>query len=287
MRETIKPKLRFQVFTRDDFTCQYCGRKPDQDDVILHVDHTVSVKDGGTNDIENLITSCRDCNYGKGAKSILKRTRTEADLIEELDLAKERLEQIKALNKQKKSIKKIQENITKESMVWAIDITDGNLNEKCYIQVQKLKEKGKYTDEVLKRALEITYDRHTSNNFEKVEKFMAYLQGVANNISLTDEEQQIILLYNRDVFKYERMYPQTRKMILDYSYCGVEFHSEVVEKVNRTLTKHHGETFKLRNDVHKYYANDNFTVYKSGLGIQLLTCDSIVMLEEEYNSAFD
>src|SRR5438045_6265774 len=34
---TIPASLRFEVFRRDDFTCQYCGRRAPE--VILHADH--------------------------------------------------------------------------------------------------------------------------------------------------------------------------------------------------------------------------------------------------------
>ena len=62
-RKSISKKLRFEVYKRDSFTCQYCGRKAP--DVALNVDHVVPVSKGGTNDILNLITSCFDCNNGK------------------------------------------------------------------------------------------------------------------------------------------------------------------------------------------------------------------------------
>ncbi len=64
-RVAIGKKLRFRVFARDGFRCQYCGR-PAGDGVILHVDHRVPVARGGTNDESNLATACSDCNLGKG-----------------------------------------------------------------------------------------------------------------------------------------------------------------------------------------------------------------------------
>ena len=67
-RQPISKKLRFEVFKRDSFTCQYCGLKAP--DVILEVDHIKPVKEGGTNDLLNLITSCYICNRGKGAIDI-------------------------------------------------------------------------------------------------------------------------------------------------------------------------------------------------------------------------
>lgn len=63
-RKPVSKKLRFEVFKRDSFCCQYCGRSAP--DVILEVDHLKPVAEGGKNTMLNLITSCRDCNRGKG-----------------------------------------------------------------------------------------------------------------------------------------------------------------------------------------------------------------------------
>lgn len=58
--------LRFKVFTRDKFTCRYCGRSPLEDiEVKLHCDHIVPSSKGGTDELENLVTSCKECNLGK------------------------------------------------------------------------------------------------------------------------------------------------------------------------------------------------------------------------------
>lgn len=63
-RKPLSKKIRFEVFKRDKFTCQYCGGKAP--DIVLHVDHIDPVAEGGTNDIFNLVTSCSSCNWGKG-----------------------------------------------------------------------------------------------------------------------------------------------------------------------------------------------------------------------------
>jgi len=67
-RKAISKKVRFDIFKRDLFTCQYCGSTPPG--VILHVDHIVPVAKGGGNQDDNLITSCSACNLGKGAGSL-------------------------------------------------------------------------------------------------------------------------------------------------------------------------------------------------------------------------
>jgi len=62
----VGKKVRFEVFKRDNFTCQYCGRQAP--DVTLHVDHINPKANDGDDDILNLVTSCVDCNIGKGAR---------------------------------------------------------------------------------------------------------------------------------------------------------------------------------------------------------------------------
>jgi hypothetical protein len=61
----LSKKIRFDVFKRDSFLCQYCGNHPPT--IVLEIDHISPVSAGGTNDIDNLVTACFDCNRGKGA----------------------------------------------------------------------------------------------------------------------------------------------------------------------------------------------------------------------------
>jgi len=78
-RQTISKSLRFDIFKRDAFTCQYCGRRPP--DVILELDHIHPVSKGGDNDEMNLVTSCFDCNRGKRDKVLQDHaSRPDADL---------------------------------------------------------------------------------------------------------------------------------------------------------------------------------------------------------------
>ena len=65
MRVPLPKSVRFNVFKRDLFCCQYCGRHPP--DVTLEVDHITPVAAGGTNVEENLIAACFECNRGKAA----------------------------------------------------------------------------------------------------------------------------------------------------------------------------------------------------------------------------
>ena len=92
-RKPISKRVRFEVFKRDHFVCQYCGATPPN--VVLHVDHVIPVAKGGTNHIDNLVTSCDSCNLGKGAISLTVIPKT---IAEKAAIEKEREEQIKEYN---------------------------------------------------------------------------------------------------------------------------------------------------------------------------------------------
>ena len=71
-RRTLTKRVRFEILKRDNFACRYCGAKAP--DVVLHCDHVHPVARGGKNELENLVTACRDCNAGKGARLIEDRS---------------------------------------------------------------------------------------------------------------------------------------------------------------------------------------------------------------------
>jgi len=105
-RKPISKSLRFEVFKRDSFTCQYCGRKAP--DVVLEVDHIKPVAEGGENDILNLITSCYECNRGKG-KKLLTENQTLEKERNQLEALQERKEQLRMLMQWKDELMDMEE----------------------------------------------------------------------------------------------------------------------------------------------------------------------------------
>lgn len=67
-RKALSRRIRFEVFKRDSFTCQYCGRRPPE--AVLEADHIIPVAEGGSDDLLNLVTACWDCNAGKGRRQL-------------------------------------------------------------------------------------------------------------------------------------------------------------------------------------------------------------------------
>lgn len=71
-KKQLRP-TRSNILSRDDFTCQYCGKSPSKKD--LNLDHVMPSSRGGGSDWENLVTSCRRCNTFKA-----NRTPSEAGM---------------------------------------------------------------------------------------------------------------------------------------------------------------------------------------------------------------
>ncbi|WP_333887584.1 HNH endonuclease [Sphingobacterium siyangense] len=107
-RMGLSKKIRFEVFKRDRFTCQYCGAKAPE--TVLNVDHIEPVAKGGGDEILNLITSCFDCNNGKRDKRLVDSSVLEKQR-QQLELLQERREQIELMLEWKKSLSEFDNDI--------------------------------------------------------------------------------------------------------------------------------------------------------------------------------
>jgi 5-methylcytosine-specific restriction endonuclease McrA len=58
---------RNNVFIRDDFTCQWCGKELSVTSGTI--DHLYPTSKGGTNTWRNVVASCSKCNRNKGNKT--------------------------------------------------------------------------------------------------------------------------------------------------------------------------------------------------------------------------
>ncbi|MFT3916247.1 MAG: HNH endonuclease [Anaeromyxobacteraceae bacterium] len=58
---------RFNIYARDDNTCQYCGKRFRRAE--LNLDHVVPRSKGGSTSWENVVCSCIPCNLRKGGRT--------------------------------------------------------------------------------------------------------------------------------------------------------------------------------------------------------------------------
>ncbi|MBW2309176.1 MAG: HNH endonuclease [Deltaproteobacteria bacterium] len=67
-RRPVVKFSRINIFIRDRFRCQYCGRSYPEHDLSL--DHVVPQWMGGQKCWENIVTCCIQCNRKKGARTL-------------------------------------------------------------------------------------------------------------------------------------------------------------------------------------------------------------------------
>jgi hypothetical protein len=203
-RRPISKTVRFEVFKRDLFACQYCGDKAPK--VILHIDHVVPVSKGGDNDILNLVTACASCNGGKSNRqlddaSVVEKSRQQ---IEDLQ---ERRNQIKLLVEWKASLRNIKDEeleIACEAFNaltgWSVNTngrkgltaiirrcglkhTLSGIDESCEKYIQ-FGEDGSATKESVETAFgKISYAANTAKKYESdpTGKFLAYISAILRN----------------------------------------------------------------------------------------------------------
>lgn len=60
----IPKEIRWKIWRRDNFTCQYCGVRED-----LSIDHIIPESKGGQLIENNLVTACKSCNSKKSMRT--------------------------------------------------------------------------------------------------------------------------------------------------------------------------------------------------------------------------
>lgn len=57
---------RREIFRRDNYTCQYCGRHSTD----LTIDHVIPRHMGGKHEWTNVVAACSHCNHHKGGRTL-------------------------------------------------------------------------------------------------------------------------------------------------------------------------------------------------------------------------
>lgn len=195
-REPISKRVRFEVFKRDMFTCQYCGQKAP--DVVLHVDHINPVAKGGKNEITNLITCCFDCNSGKSDKKLSDNS-VVVKQQKQLELIQERKEQLEMVFKWKKSLDRIDEK-TLDQIIKQIELRmkPNTVNEKGRQSVRALVKK--FSVEKILNSIDVSankYIKFTQKGEitdESAEDYFNKISGILYTETLSPLKKKIVYL---------------------------------------------------------------------------------------------
>jgi len=162
-RKSISKKRRFEIFKRDKFTCQYCGAV--SPDVILHVDHITPVKEGGGDDILNLVTACAGCNLGKGATRLDDQSelKKQQALLVELE---ERRQQIEMLLDWRKELHEFDNQTVDRLGQYISDRWQFPPNQNGCADLKKWM--GRYTFQELIEAIEASFQSQIKYSGDKV-----------------------------------------------------------------------------------------------------------------------
>lgn len=214
-RKAISKTTRFEVFKRDSFACQYCGKSAPE--VVLHIDHINPVAGGGDNDIMNLITSCEDCNLGKGARE-LDDNSVIAKQKAQLDELNERREQLEMMLSWREGLASIDEQKIDAFNEVFERVTNCHLNEHGRAKVKRWLKHN--TLEALLDALDASLDTYykvgsddpDENNKMAGDAFSRVLSIIRGKAKYADKPYMRDLFYIRGILR-NRCYCNDRKAI--------------------------------------------------------------------------
>lgn len=187
-RKATSKRLRFEVFNRDHFTCQYCGAQPPS--VVLVCDHIIPASKGGLTSAENLVTACEGCNAGKSDKHLGEAiARPDADLMY-LNIQQEIAElqrYDRAKEERSLALEKAATRIIKSS--W-FGLYDGDWHPSIRFVSQVI---DKYDPYVAEKAIEATAIAFNQGKLKKHEAWFPYTWAVARNAndSMYDKSEEV------------------------------------------------------------------------------------------------
>ena len=155
-RKNIPKSVRFEVFKRDSFKCQYCGNSAPE--VVLHVDHIKAVSKGGQNDIFNLITACQPCNAGKSDNALDENTALKKEK-RQLDDLQERRDQIEMMMHWREGLRDIKEEVAQRLEDYWNEMTPGfSITDTGKVSIKKLSLK--YSIDQITSAMDTAFEQY-------------------------------------------------------------------------------------------------------------------------------
>ena len=214
-RKGLSKKIRFEVFKRDSFTCQYCGKSAPE--VKLEVDHIKPVSKEGDNDITNLITACKDCNAGKSNRELSDDT-VMAKRKAQLDELQERREQLEMMMEWQNTLVDLSA-VELDEAVGFINgfISPYSLNDSGITRVKK--SLSKYGLSEILESTRISANQYLPASDDisggAANKFIDYIHRIAKSRKLLSQKPYLQSLY------HIRSYLKNRNFYMSYEFMRI------------------------------------------------------------------
>jgi len=208
-RKAIGKRVRFEVFKRDGFKCQYCGAQAPE--AVLEADHINPVSKGGGNDIMNLVTACRSCNAGKSNISLSDDAAIQKQraMLDELTERREQLEMMLAWREGLKQLDN--QTVMKVANAWSEQAQGWSLNDSGLKELKVLLEKVpvlQVLDAIEIAGKYLEKDKDGALTPESVNIAWSKVKGIAKTLCKPETERK--LLYIRGICRNR------------FSYCNEE-----------------------------------------------------------------
>lgn len=178
----ISKKTRFEVFKRDSFKCQYCGKSAP--DVLLEADHIEPASKGGSDDIMNLVTAYQECNRGKSDRKLSDNTVIQRRK-QQLDDLPERREQLDMMMRWQKELLGIHHDEVQQLADYWHEATDQlfSLNESGSANLRTVLKRFGFSETftAMKTAIQVyfKYDGAGDLTQESIEQGFKKIPGIA------------------------------------------------------------------------------------------------------------
>jgi hypothetical protein len=229
-RKPISKKIRFEVFKRDKFTCQYCGRSAP--DVILEVDHIKPVSKGGENNLLNYITSCYECNRGKGARELSDDSLVKKQQRQLQELA-EKNEQLQMILKWREELQNLKTN-----QVDSVNHYIGQHSEWMASEIGKkkiIKWLNEFPFELILEAVDISFEQYYDGSERSWNTAFNKIGGICANKSYDKDHGNKRYYYNYIAKSCREKYGYWDSDIIHYYVENYICDDEAFEKVKSIL----------------------------------------------------
>lgn len=238
-------KIRFEVFKRDSFTCQYCGKAAP--DIILELDHIFPVTEAlkkewsweRINSITNLVTSCENCNSGKKATLLSDRT-TVKKVHASLTKLQEKRAQLEMMLEWREELLKLDDKVVNLLGEEWTKLVGATLTEVGKNNLRKLLKKFDFTEITEAMDIATNYVKKDSlgkTSFESLEVAFNKIGGICTNKKRQIEDPSLAKIYylkgilrNKDWFNERRFWTLISRIKKDCPTADWDYVQEIAKE---------------------------------------------------------